>query len=330
MTRAKRQQRQQARQRNHSLQQGKAKPFIEHLHEFRKRLFWVVGSLLAGSAVGYILQQSLIGWLLRPAHDQPFIYTSPGGGINFIFQISIYFGIALTIPVIVYQLLQYLAPLMRYTTKRFILRSSLFSVVLAACGLTFGYFVGLPASIEFLTHQFQNQQITALLTIQEYMSFVMIYLIGTAVLFQIPLIMLCINRIKPLKPSKLLKSERYVIVAAFIIAALITPTPDIFNQVLIAGPMIAIYQLGVILVAIQNRSHRVSKIAKLRDQDVVVQAKRQAQLQNTIPLTKLAPVLASNTNSPTRARQLPVRPVNPGWQRGLDGIQGAPRRPATA
>lgn len=231
-------------------------PFIEHVYELRRRLFYVAVSVLVFSVVGYLIQKSLIGTLLKPAEGQQFIYTSPGGGINFIFQISIYFGLTVSVPLLVYQLLRYIEPLIEYKARRLLTRYAIASIFLAALGVVFGYVVGLPAALHFLAHQFTTRQIEALLTIQEYMSFVTIYLLGSALLFQIPLILSFINRIRPLKPSRLIRFERYWILIAFTAAAIITPTPDIFNQMLFAGPIIAVYQIGILLVYLQNRGAR--------------------------------------------------------------------------
>lgn len=227
--------------------------FIDHVQELRRRFFFIALSVCLFSIVGYSIQQYLVHFLLKPAGSQHFIYTSPGGGLSFLFQVCIYFGIALSIPVIVYQSLKFIEPLLQFRTKRVVARYSFLSGVLALSGASFGYFVGLPVALGFLGHQFTSQQIQPLLTIQSYLSFVTIYIVGLALLFQIPLIMLFINRIKPLSPRKLLSFERYMIVVAFVAAAIMTPTTDILNMFLFAAPMIAMYQLAVIMVFFKNR-----------------------------------------------------------------------------
>jgi len=126
------------------------------------------------------------------------------------------------------------------------------ATVLAAIGVLFAYFVSLPGALHFLTGM-ELKNIQAMLTVDSYLGFVMTYLIGAALLFQIPLLLLIINRFTPLKPGKLMKVQRYVIVASFIIAAVISPTPDIMNQLLFALPIIVMYEIGVVLVWLQNR-----------------------------------------------------------------------------
>ncbi|HVX56162.1 MAG TPA: twin-arginine translocase subunit TatC [Candidatus Saccharimonadales bacterium] len=265
-------------------------PFIEHLYELRRRLVYVTASVLFFSVAAYFVQQQIVGFLLRPSHGQQFIYTSPGGGINFLFSVCMYVGIAASIPVIVYHVLGFLTPLVRAHTQRLLLRYSLISGALAVTGFCFGYFLGLPAALHFLSNQFTSHQIRALFTLQEYMNFLMIYLLGSALLFQLPIILLFIDRIKPLKPRRLLGAERYVIVAAFIIAMIMTPTTDIFNQSLIAVPIILIYNVSVLLIWKKARSGRPDRIAELLEHDRAVRASRLAASRQPLPPEPLEPL----------------------------------------
>lgn len=242
-------------------------PFLEHIHEFRKRLVWIALVVVSFAVVGYTINALLIELLLRPAQDQNFIYTTPGGGLNFIIQISIYFGIVIGIPVIVYHTLRYLEPLLSRYDRGFIMKCAGLSAVLALAGMAFGYFIGLPAALVFLGKQFDNERIEALFTLSDYMSFVTVYMLGAALMFQIPVVLIFANRVKPLSAKKLATSQRWVIIFAFVAAAIITPTPDLFNQAIIAIPIIMIYQLGVLLVASQNRYSPVLRANRLRNAD---------------------------------------------------------------
>ncbi|HVS78691.1 MAG TPA: twin-arginine translocase subunit TatC [Candidatus Saccharimonadales bacterium] len=264
-------------------------PFIEHIHELRQRLFYVAASVVVFGTAGYFIQQQLVRWLLKPSKGQQFIYTTPTGGLNFLFEVCIYFGITLSIPVFIYQVLRYIEPLIHHHTKRLVLRFSLVSWLLALGGAAFGYYLGLPVALNFLSHQFTTSQIKPLLTIQEYMSFVTIYLLGSALLFQVPLILLFINRIRPIPPRKLLGFERYFIAIAFIAAAIMTPTPDVFNQALFAGPIIVVYQLSILLIYLKNR-----------------RPKRRAE---TAQAAK--PDLSSLPPNPFMTNERPVRPAAP-------------------
>ncbi len=173
------------------------RPFVEHVQELRTRAFRVGAAVLLFATAAYFVQQSLVKLLLRPAHGQHFIYTSPGGGIGFLFKLCTDVGLILSLPVLVYELLGFLRPLLDHQARRFVIRAVASSALLGALGVAFGYFLGLPLALHFLSAQFTTSQITPLLTISEYMTFVTVYLAGSALLFQIPLVLIIINRIKP-------------------------------------------------------------------------------------------------------------------------------------
>lgn len=148
------------------------------------------------------------------------------------------------------------------------------SFFLAIGGACFAYFGSLPAALHFLT-SFDIQNVSAMLTVDSYLAFVVTYVLGFAVLFQIPLILMIINTIKPIPPKKLLSSERFVILVAFIVAAVISPTPDITNQAILAIPIILMYQIGVLCVWVQSRSlkrkhqHSASKTCSSAPQPII-------------------------------------------------------------
>lgn len=292
-------------------------PFIVHVRELRQRLIYIVLSLVGFGTLGYFLQERIITILLRPAADQQFIYTTAGGGFNFLVTVCIYFGLACSVPLIMYQLFRFLEPLFQRHSRKFIVRCAAFSAILAALGALFGYYIGLPAALKFLLHQFRTDQIQPLLTIQDYVSFVMIYIVGFALLFQIPLILLFINRITRLRPRKLLGYQRFVVAGAFIAAAIITPSGDMVNQLIMAGPIIAMYQFGVAGVWFYNYRSKHDHIAALRAQDAVVQAARQSRPRHTPAPAPLVPVPPAPAPEETAAVPAP-RPAAASTVRWLD------------
>lgn len=258
--------------------------------------------------------------LLAPAGKQQFIYTTPGGGFDFAFRLCLYTGIALSIPVIVYQLLYYLRPLVKKNTMRFIKWASVWSGTLAAVGLAFGYFVGLPAGLHFLLQGFSTTQIKALISIQSYLSFVMVYLLGSALLFQIPLILLFANRIKPLRPKALLAQQRWVILVAFVLGAIISPSPDIRNQAILSGPIILMYDASIVMIWVINRRHRKpKKVAELLRKDAEARAQRLTDFQKAQALWTQT---FKNASLPSAEKVLRPTPVNPSPQ-----VVARPNRP---
>jgi sec-independent protein translocase protein TatC len=308
-------------------------PFIEHVYELRKRLFYVAISVALFGGAAYAVEHEIVAALLKPAHGQKFIYTSPGGGIDFLFRVCLYVGIACSIPVIVYQILRYVEPLIKKDAVRFIALGSATSGVLAAAGMTFGYFIGLPSALKFLLHQFTTSQIQPLLTIQSYMSFVTMYMLGSAMLFQLPLILLFINRIKPLKPQKLVKSERWIILLAFVLGGIMNPSPNIADQLLLAGPMIVMYQIGILIVWWVNRKHRRPKrVVALLEKDAETQTARQQQFaaaQAALRRKQARPQLAAQQAASAIAKPLAPKPTLAPAPAAQPSLARPPRRPVT-
>lgn len=277
--------------RNHTKNQAKAKvlereraPLIEHLQELKRRLFYVAVSITIGGGIAFGLESQVIAGLLRPSHGQKFIYTSPMGGINFLFSVCLYLGVALSLPIIVYHFLRFIQPLMKDTTARFVLIGSAVSGVIALIGIVFGYFVGLPAALQFLFHSFHNPQVQALITIQAYMSFVTAYLLGSALMFQLPLFLIFINRIKPLKPGTLLKYERHVIIASIIVGFIMNPSPNIISQSFVVVPIIAMYQVGIGIVWLINRRGHSEQFYSLLTEDEARRTERSQQAAQLLPV----------------------------------------------
>lgn len=298
-------------------------PFVEHVQELRRRLYYIAVSVVVWGAVVYGVQHQIIAVLLRPAEGQHFIYTTPGGGLDFLFRICIYGGLILSLPVIIYNSLRFIEPLISRSSRQFILWGSAISGLLAAAGMIFGYFLGLPAALHFLLHQFRTAQIEPLVTIQSYFGFVVMYMVGSALLFQLPLLLILINRIKPFNPRRLgqLKYQRWVILVSFILAVLMNPTPNILSQLLIAVPFVAMYQVGLLLVAWVNRPKRPRRITQLAVKDIAIQQQRQKQPVRplTVPLTPDQLLRKSPRRQPPSTRPNRVQPALAGISRPIPG-----------
>ncbi len=226
-------------------------PFSEHLKELRQRLIYCLLALISGSLVGYVFHDKLFHIITRPLH-QKLYYTSPLGGFNAIIKVSLIFGIVTSLPVIIYHLNRFLSPAFKHPDRKQPLRIAFYSFSLAVIGVTFGYFVSLPATLHFLTN-LGIKEFQPFIVVNDYLNFVFNYLVGFAVVFQLPLVLLFINRITPQKPGHLMKYQRYVILGSFIVAAILTPTPDPLNQTLMALPMILLYQVSILIIWLQNR-----------------------------------------------------------------------------
>lgn len=226
--------------------------FLEHLHELRKRIFWVVLVLVLTTVIGLEIKDWLIEVVVAPLRGQQLIYLTPGGGFNFIFTLSIYFGALLTIPVGVLQLFQFLQPLLPRTSHRFIAAFIGVSSLLAAAGAALAYFLAIPAALGFLDG-FTGSSIVPSLTAESYLNFVVVYIVGLALLFQLPLLLFLYDHIKPIPPGTLAKSQRYGIVAATVLAALVTPSPDLTSYAIVLVPILGVYEFSVLTVFVRRK-----------------------------------------------------------------------------
>lgn len=233
-----------------------AQPFSEHVRELRRRLLYCLGALFLGSIAGYMMHEWLFRVIRQPLHEQLY-YNTPLGGFNAVIKISILFGVMVAVPVFVYQLGKFLSPAFRRRTG--VVKVVFFSAFLGVLGVLFAYYLALPAALHFLAN-IDSENLQALITINEYLNFVGAYLVGFALLFQLPLVLLFINRIKPLKPGRLMRTQRWVILGSFIIAAIVTPTPDPMNQLIMTLPIVLLYQFSIMLVWYVNQREKNTEL----------------------------------------------------------------------
>ena len=288
--------------------------FGDHIGEIRRRVIIVVGAFLVTSALAYNYHEWLTRFIMQPLHGEKLVYLTPGGGFNFIFQISMYAGLLVIAPLIMYHIYGFLRPALPKRAQQSAGLVIICAVLLMAVGAAYGYLVAVPSALTFLS-TFAGDAVTPNLTADSYLGFFLTYIVGLGVLFELPLLLLFVHWIKPMTPGGLFKSERFVIAGAFIVAALITPTPDVFNQLMIAVPLIAIYQLGAVavLAAIYKRKGARGGATTA---DPLPVAPRTAIVPSSAPLA--APALSTPVAArPRRAMDgmvrspQPVRPVVP-------------------
>jgi sec-independent protein translocase protein TatC len=209
---------------------------------------------VAASIAAYIARAPIMQQLLAPLAGEKLVYISPFGGIQFLLKVCAMVGALIALPVLFVQLLGFVVPAVATKHAKLARNVLCASAILALAGATFALFVALPASLQFL-NSFGDEYVTSMIATNEYISFVVVYLLGFAVSFQLPLLMIVINRFNRLDPPALLGALRYVIVVSFIVGAILTPTPDPINQAIMAGPIIVLYPIGCLAVLLINRKN---------------------------------------------------------------------------
>jgi len=283
------------------------KTFIEHIQELRNRLFWIVIVLILASAAAYPFFDKILAILVGPLGSMQLYYLTPSGGFSFILKVCMYVGLVAAVPMMIYQFFRYIQPVMGTMRHRTIIGYIASSIFLAATGIVLAYFVSLPAALHFLT-DFNLPQISAMLTADSYFSFVMTYLLAAAVLFQLPLVLMIMNNVTPMNPGSMMKQQRYVVIIAFILGGIISPTPDALNQALLAGPIIAMYQLSIFLVMAQNhfRKRRTARLAK-KATPVVFVAKKPVEVRQVSAAQRTLATTLPSVAEPSSLKTAPTK-----------------------
>ncbi len=279
--------------------------FADHIKELRRRALWIALVFVGASSLAYSYHDELVRIVMAPLQGEKLVYLTPGGGFSFIFQVTMYAGLIAAGPTLMYQIYGFLRPALPLYAKRSAVKVAFFAALLMIAGVLYGYFVAVPSALTFLS-TFAGAEVTPNLTADSYLNFFLAYVGGLALLFQLPLLLVFWHWIKPMTPGELLGSERFIILFAFIAAALITPTPDVVNQSMIAIPLIAIYQIGVVAVFIAIRRAKRQERVKIPTTSPVV----------TRPVVQPQPVIPQQAIQQPPLTPAVRRPV----QRSIDGF----------
>lgn len=220
-------------------------PLIDHLREFRDRLIKTALAVVLTTVLSLTFVDREVAILLDMLGGRTLqAITVTEEFVGYV-RVGLITGIALSMPVIVYQLFQFLAPGLTRREKRWVLLSLPGVMAFFALGVLFCYSVVLPSALGFLLN-FGSTQIENKPTFSEYLSFVTNFLLAVGLAFETPLIVFILSKLGVATPARLRRFRRWAYVLAFVVAAIITPTPDPVNQAYVAIPIILLYELGIL------------------------------------------------------------------------------------
>ena len=242
--------------------------FMEHLGELRRRLVICVVAVLAGSAAAFVFYEEIIELLSRPAYD-----LEGSQGIELVFieitellttavKVSFVAGFVLALPVILYQVIMFVAPGLTGRERRYLFLFLPMALVAFACGVAFCYFVLIPPALRFLLGF--SDVAEPLIRISNFVNLMVRLLFWMGVAFETPLIMYMLAQLGIVSARQLSRFRRVWVVLAFLLGAIITPTFDPVNQTLVAGPLLVLYELGVLLAKLAGRGRRKAEAAIAR------------------------------------------------------------------
>jgi len=227
---------------------------LDHLDELRKRLFRAAIALIIGTAIGAAIAGPVLELLNRP-YGEEFITLGPTDSVVAYFRVSLLVGGIVSIPIITYQVLMFILPGLTRKEKRILLASLPAITLLFIIGVAFTWFILIPPAIGFF-EGFQPTIFKPQWTAERYLGFVTALIFWMGVAFETPLIFFVVSILGMVRPIMLIKNWRVAIVGSAVAAALITPTVDPVNMMLVMGPLLALYTLSIGLVAIGSRLNR--------------------------------------------------------------------------
>lgn len=232
----------------------------QHLDELRSRMIKATLALVVGTGVSVVFAQRVLKLLLAPLGEQVPQTIAPTESFVVYFKIALIGGVCLALPVIAYQVIRYVLPGLLPNEKRYLFWLLPGVTFFYIAGVAFAALIMLPAAINFMKGFLQNI-IENRWTLNNYISFVTNIMFWMGIVFQLPLIMFFLSKLGVITPKMLLRFRKFAVLINAIIAAVVTPTPDPINMMIVMVPLMLLYELGIVLarVALIGRQPTESK-----------------------------------------------------------------------
>ena len=226
--------------------------FFDHLEELRQRIFYGLIAVAVGVIGCFVAVRPIVQLLEVPAKGVKFLQLAPGEFFFVSFKVAGYSGLLVSSPFILYQIIQFVLPGLTRRERRLLGPIVLGSSVLFFAGLSFSYYLLIPAALNFFIN-YGADVVEQLWSIDKYFEFVLLLMFSTGLAFQIPIIQLALGVLGIVSSEVMLSGWRYMVLGAAILGAVLTPSTDPVTQSLLAGAVLALYFGGVGLVKIFGR-----------------------------------------------------------------------------
>ncbi len=229
--------------------------FWAHVEEFRQRLLRIVIALAVAFCISLTFaEQALKFLLIQMGAIQP-VALHPTETIVVYFRVAMMLGLILAMPYLLYQLLAFFLPGLTRSERRILLTSTFGIGFFFALGVAFAAFVMIPLAVGYL-QGFLNDLVRPTYSIDGYITFVTTVMLSSGIVFETPLLLALVARMGLMTARQLAKGRRYALVAIAVLAALVTPTPDAFNMLLVMTPLVVLYEVGIVLAWFSERARR--------------------------------------------------------------------------
>lgn len=220
---------------------------FDHLEELRQRIFYALIAIAVGVIGCFLAVKPIVQLLEVPAQDVKFLQLAPGEFFFVSIKVAGYSGLVIASPFVLYQIIQFVLPGLTRRERRLIGPVVLGSTFLFAAGLVFAYLLLIPAALNFFIN-YGEGVVEQLWSIDRYFEFILLLLFSTGLAFQIPIIQVLLAFLGIVSSRQMLSGWRYVILAAVVLGAILTPSTDPLTQSLLAGAVLGLYFSGIGLV----------------------------------------------------------------------------------
>lgn len=230
--------------------------FLDHLEELRFRLIKALASILILSIGAYFISDQIIEILTRPIDEVFFMAPTEAFAVRI--KISLFAGLILALPVVLYQIWQFVVPGLYSHEARLVIPMVLLATLFFLFGVAFCFYLVLPVGIKFLMG-FGTEKMKPLIAVGRYISFVSWMMLSFGLVFELPIITFFLGRVGIIHSGLLRRWRRYAVISILVLAAAVTPSPDVFSQLMLAVPLYVLYEISIIVVRYTgaNESHRM-------------------------------------------------------------------------
>lgn len=218
---------------------------VDHLQELRKRLIICIVVIVVASSACYFYAAELTHIITAPAGK--LYYMNPAEAFFAYLKVSVFAGFLLSLPVVLYQAWAFTVPALTHQERKASIVLVPVSVLLFFIGLTFSYYLVLPAGIRFFLG-FATEELQPLFSLGEYLSFVISFLLPFGFIFELPLVVLVVAKLGLVSSKFLIAKRKIALVLSFVVGAVIAPSPDIISQTMVAVPLLVLYEISILIV----------------------------------------------------------------------------------
>ncbi len=232
------------------MENEKRMSFIEHLEELRTRIIKCLITVFVFSCISYLFIKQILGYIIKPIGKV--IFISPQEAFFSYLVLAVFAGVFFSSPIIIFQVWRFISAGLLKKERKYLLIYIPISFFLFVSGVAFAFFVIFPTCIRFLL-SFGTDFLQPMITISRYISFAGMFLLSFGVVFQLPIVILFLTQMGWVSTLVFRRNRKYAILIMVVISAIMTPSPDVFSQILMAVPLLLLLEISIWLAVLLER-----------------------------------------------------------------------------